>query len=369
VHRASSIFYPMYTCPAALTMQPNPTSKNGARKMTEPQAPAHVGILQMMGGLYVTGAISALAELGVPDLLENGPKSAEELAAEIGAKADPLYRLMRATSSVGVLAEGADGKFSQTPMSAVLCTNASPSLRGYARMSGRDWHLRGWAHLTHCIKTGGEAMSAIYGTPVFQYLKNNREEAEGFDEAMTGLSAIDGPAVADAYDFSDAHSIVDIAGGHGLLLATILERNPHMTGTLYDADYVVEGAKERALKSLAGRCTFASGDMFASVPTGTDVYIMKHIIHDWPDEACLKILKACRAGVNPGGKLLVVDCVVPTGNEFSPIKFFDLQMMIFPSGQERTEAEFRELLAAGGWRVSRVIPTAAMDSIVEALPG
>jgi hypothetical protein len=322
----------------------------------------------MMGGLYVAGAIAALAELGVPDLLESGPKSAPELAAEIGAQADPLYRLMRATSSVGVLAEAADGKFSQTPMSAVLCKNGHPSLRGYARMSGRDWHLRGWAHLAHCVRTGGQATDAIYGMPIFEFLKQNRAEAEGFDEAMTGLSQIDGPAVAEAYNFAGIHSIVDVAGGHGSLLATILERNPQTKGTLYDADYVVEGAKGRSLKAFADRCTFASGDMFASVPTATDCYIMKHIIHDWPDEACLRILKACRAGLNPGGKLLVVDCVVPTGNDFSPIKFFDLQMMIFPSGRERTEVEFRNLLAAGGWKLNRIIPTAAMDSIIEALP-
>ena len=344
------------------------SEKNGGIRMAEAQAPPHVGILQMMGGLYVAGAVSALAELGVPDLLENGPKSAEELAKEIGAKADPLYRLMRATSSVGVLAEGPDGKFSQTPMSAVLCKNAIPSLRGYARMSGRDWHLRGWSHLAHCVKTGGQATDAIYGMPVFEFLKQNREEAERFDEAMTGLSQVDGPAVAEAYNFDGIRTIVDVGGGHGSLLATILGRNPTMQGTLYDVAYVVEGAKDRALKNMKDRCTFASGDMFASVPTGTDCYIMKHIIHDWPDEACLKILRACRAGLNHGGKLLVVDCVVPPGNDFSPIKFFDLQMMIFPSGRERTETEFRNLLAAGGWKLNRIIPTAAMDSIVEAQP-
>jgi hypothetical protein len=336
--------------------------------MTESQAPPHAAILQMLGGLYVAGAIHALAELGVPDLLENGPKSAKELAAEIGAKADPLYRLMRATSSVGLLAEGADGKFSQTPMSAVLCKNARPSLRGYARMGGRDWHHRGWAHLAHCVRTGGQALDEIYGKPIFEYLQQNREEAEVFDESMTGLSSVDGPAVADAYDFEGIRSIVDVGGGHGLLLATILERNPEMKGTLYDVAYVVEGAKDRALKSMNDRCTFASGDMFASVPTGTDAYIMKHIIHDWPDGLCLKILKACRAGLNPGGKLLVVDCVVPPANDFSPIKFFDLQMLIFPGGRERTEPEFRDLLATGGWKLNRIIPTAAMDSIVEALP-
>jgi hypothetical protein len=336
--------------------------------MTEAQAPPHEGILQLLSGIFIAGAVAALAELGVPDLLEGGPKSAKELASETGAQADPLYRLMRATSSVGVLTEGADGKFSQTPMSAVLRKNARPSLGGYARMTGRDWHHRGWAHLADCVRTGGQALDAIYGMHIFEYLQQNRAEAEIFDDSMTGLSSIDGPAVADAYNFEGIHSIVDVAGGHGSLLATILERNPRMKGTLYDVAYVVEGAKDRALSSFRDRCEFASGDMFASVPTGTDAYIMKHIIHDWPDELCVKILRACRAGVNPGGRLLVVDCVIPPGNDFSPAKFLDLQMLIFPSGRERTEAEFRDVLAAGGWKLNRIVPTTAMDSVIEALP-
>jgi len=336
--------------------------------MTEVQAPPHEAVLDLLGGAYIAGAVAALAELGIPDLLEGGPKSAKELAAEIGAKADPLYRLMRATTSVGVLTEGPDGKFSQTPMSAVLCQTAHPSLRGYARMGGRDWHHRGWAQLADCVRTGGQALEAIYGVHIFEYFQQNRAEAEIFDDSMTGLSSIDGPAVADAYNFEGIHSIVDVGGGHGSLLATILERNPQMKGTLYDVAYVVEGARNRALKNFADRCEFASGDMFASAPTGADAYIMKHIIHDWPDELCVKILKVCRAGVNPGGKLLVVDCVVPPGNDFSPIKFLDLQMLIFPSGRERTEAEFRDVLAAGGWKLNRIVPTAAMDSVVEALP-
>jgi hypothetical protein len=119
---------------------------------------------------------------------------------------------------------------------------------------------------------------------------------------------------------------------------------------------------------MMDRCTFASGDMFSSVPAGADAYIMKHIIHDWPEDRCMEILKACCKGVNPGGKLLVVDSVIQPGNDFSPGKFLDLQMMIFPSGSERTEKQFRDLFAASGWRLNRIIPTAAQDSIVEGIP-
>ncbi len=185
---------------------------------------------------------------------------------------------------------------------------------------------------------------------------------------MTAISTIDSPAVAEAYNFEGIRSIVDVGGGHGLLLTTILKRNPHLRGTLYEVPHVVEGAANGPLKSVMDRCTLACGDMFSSVPAGADAYIMKHIIHDWPDDLCVKILKACRKSVNSGGRLLVVDNVIQPGNDFAPGKFLDLQMLIFPSGCERTEKQFRDLFAAAGWQLSRIIRTAAADSIVEGVP-
>jgi hypothetical protein len=337
--------------------------------MAQPQTPpAHVGILQLMNGAYVAGAVSCLAQLGIPDLIEAASKSAEELARQIGANPPALYRLMRATASVGVLSEGPDGRFSQTPMSKVLRRDATPSLWAFAIMGGREWHGRGWSHLEDCVRTGKQAIDQIYGTHIFEFLKQHPEEGQIFNDAMTELSMIDSPAVAEAYNFEGFRSIVDVGGGHGLLLATILEKNRHLSGTLYEVPHVVEGAKNGPLKTVMDRCTLASGDMFASVPAGADAYIMKHIIHDWPDERCIQILKACRKGVNSGGKLLVVDSVIQPGNDFSPSKFLDLQMLIFPSGCERTEKQFRDLFAAAGWQLSRIIPTVASDSIVEAVP-
>jgi O-methyltransferase domain len=330
--------------------------------------PAHVGMFQLLNGVYVTGAISCLARLGVPDLVEHGAKSAEELAAAIGADPRALYRLMRATASVGVLSEGPDGKFSETPLSAVLRSNANPSLRAFASLHSREWHGLGWSELEHCVRTGKQALDKIYGEPIFQFFERHPEEAQLFNQAMSDLSTIHGPAVAEAYSFDGIHSIVDVAGGHGLLLATILRKNPHMKGTLYEIPHVVAGAKDGPLKPMMDRCTLASGDMFSAVPAGADAYIMKYIIHDWPDDVCVKILKACRKGVNPGGKLLVVDHVIQPGNDFAPGKFLDLQMLIFPGGRERTEKQFRDLFTAAGWRLSRVIPTAVPESIVEGVP-
>jgi hypothetical protein len=292
----------------------------------------------------------------------------EELAKEIGADPRALYRLMRATASVGVLSEGPDGKFSQTPMSAVLRSNATPSLRSWTIMAGREWHGRGWSNLEYCVRTGKQALEQIYGADVFDFLKQHPEEGQIFNDAMTELSMIDSPAVCESYNFEGIRSVVDVGGGHGLLLATILKGNPCLRGILYEMPHVIEGAKNGPLKCLLDRCTLASGDMFSSVPDGVDAYIMKHIIHDWPDDGCLQILKACRKGVNSGGRLLVVDSVIQAGNDFSPGKFLDLQMLIFPSGCERTEKQFRDLFAASGWQLNRIIPTAASDSIVEGVP-
>ncbi len=246
--------------------------------------PPHIGMMQLLNGAYVAGAVSCLAQLGIPDLVEAGPRSAEELAAKTGTNPEALYRLMRATASVGVLAEGPDGTFRETPMSAVLRRAANPSLRAFAIMSGREWHARGWSCLEHCVRTGEQALDKIYGVPVFEFLTKHPEEGRIFDDAMTALSMIDSPAVAAAYNFDGVHSIVDVGGGHGLLLATILAKNPQMKGTLYEVPHVVEGCRNGPLKPVMDRCTLASGDMFSSVPAGSDAYIMKHIIHDWPDD-------------------------------------------------------------------------------------
>ncbi len=328
--------------------------------------------MQLLTGGMITGAVSTLARLGVPDHLASGPQSAEELAPKIGAQPVPLYRLMRACAGVGILAEGPDGKFSQTPMSEILRQRSSSyqgvSLRGMAIMQSEEWHMRGWEILEYCVRTAKQAPEKIYGKPAFEALHERPHFAAVFHEAMTDMSMMDSPAVAEVCPLEGVHSITDVAGGHGLLLATILRRHPHLKGTLYEIPEALEGAHTGPLTPVMDRCTLIGGDMFSSIPPGADAYIMKHIIHDWPDELSLKILRGCRAGVNPGGKLLVVDQVIQPGNDFDPGKFLDLEMLIFPGGHERTEQQFRDLFAAAGWRLNRIIPTPAGISIVEGLP-
>jgi len=335
----------------------------------QPQAPPpHAAVLQILMGRRVASIISVVAKLGIADYLEAGPKTAAELAGMVDADAGSLYRLLRAAASVGLTAEGADGKFSQTPMSEVLRSNAKPSLRAFSMMGSMELVARTWDNLEYSVRTGKPAVEKVYGKPVFEYLQEHREDAALFNEAMTAISTIDSAPVAEAYSFEGIHSLIDVAGGHGLLLATILQRNPQIKGTLYELPSVLEGAASGPLAPVMDRCTLLGGDIFTSVPVGYDAYIMKHIIHDWPDDVCVKILQHCRKGVNPGGKLLVADAVIQPGNDPDFGKILDLEMLVLPGGRERTEQQFGELFSAAGWRLSRVIHTRSPVSIVEGVP-
>lgn len=329
--------------------------------------PPFAQVLQLILGKWVSGTVCALAKLGVPDHVDDTPRSAEEIAAAVGAKADLLYRLMRAAAGLGVLSETVDGKFVQTPLSAALRSDSVPCVRNMAMFNSDEWHVRGWGLLDHTVRTGERPVEKIWGVPVFEYLTANQAAGLNFHRGMTDMSTVEGPPVADAYDFTGIETITDVAGGYGLLLALILQKHPGMRGTLYDQAAVIEGASGGPTAPVKDRVTYVAGDMFASVPKGSDAYIMKHIIHDWPDGLCVKLLQHCRAAVNPGGKLLVVEPVVPGPNEFHVGKIMDLEMMLFPSGKERTEVEFRELFAAAGWKFTRVIPTASHVSIVEGI--
>ncbi len=319
-------------------------------------------------GRRVGSVISVFAKLGIADHLEDGPKTAAELAEAISANADTLYRFLRAAASLGLTAEGDGGTFSQTPMSEVLRTNASPSLRGFAIMGGLEVFSRTWDQLEYSVRTGKTAVDKVYGKPVFQYFQEHPEDASVFNEAMTAISTIDSPSVAEAYSFEGIHSLMDVAGGHGLLLATILQRHPQIKGALYEIPSVIAGAHNGPLAPVMDRCTLLTGDMFTSVPAGYDAYIMKHIIHDWPDDICVKILQSCRKGVNAGGKLLVVDSVIKPGNDPDFGKLLDIEMLLLPGGRERTEQQFRDLFAASRWRLNRVISTHSPISIVEGVP-
>jgi len=331
--------------------------------------PPHAVLLQMILGKWVSSAISAAAHFGIADHLESGPKSPKELAALTGTQERPLYRLLRANASVGVFTELEDGRFGQTPLSEPLRTNAKPCVRHMAMMLTDDWHIRCWEQLPWCVETGKPASYKLNGMPMFDWMGQHPEKTGNFNQAMTDLSQGDSAAIVQSYDFSRFEHIVDVAGGHGALLAAILDQVPKLRGTLVEMPHVIEGAKKAGiLDRFVNRCTLEAGSIFESVPAGADAYIMKFIIHDWYDPECVKILSQCRKGIRPGGRLLVVDQVVPARNEPGVAKFMDLEMLVLPGGMERTEKEFHELFMASGFRLERIIPTPALQSIIEGVP-
>ena len=331
-----------------------------------PAPPPDAQLAQLIFGKCVTMALAVAAKLRAADKLAAGPKSVADLAGETNTHAPSLYRVMRALASVGVFAEQPDGRFAQTPMSEFLRTGVHGSMRGMADFLGAEWCWRPMGQLMHSVRTGQTAFDHVYGEGCFDYLAKHPDESAAFNEGMTGFSTAIGAAVADAYDFSSIGTIVDVGGGHGVLLATVLKKYPELKGVVFDAPHVVEGATEPIRAAgLSDRYRTAGGDFFKAVPAGGDAYLMKHIIHDWPDDKATTILKNCRAAANPGAKLLLVEAVIRPGNEPDFGKILDLEMLTGPSGRERTEAEYAALLAGAGWKLARVVPTKSPVQVVE----
>jgi hypothetical protein len=330
-------------------------------------APPAVVLTQMLSAPLVTQALRVVAELGVADLLTKGARSVDELAAETGTHAPSLYRFMRALASCGVFAETGEARvFELTPMAELLRSDVEGSLRDLAIFMGADWHWQVWGDAVYSAQTGKVAWEHVHGTEVFPYFAEHAGAARVFDNAMTSLSKMVAKAVVAAYDFSSIGKLADIAGGHGSLLAAILRANPHMRGLLFDVPQVIAGAREcLEAEGVSQRSELASGDFFESVPAGADAYLMKHIIHDWDDARALSILKNCYRAMPETGKLLLVEMVVPKGNEPHFGKIQDLEMLLSPGGLERTEAEFRALFDAAGFELTRIIPTASPMSVIE----
>jgi hypothetical protein len=329
------------------------------------ELPANVVMMQMLTAKWVSASISVVAELGIADLLAKGDKTADELADTVSAHGPSLYRVLRALASVGVFAETEGRRFTLTPLAECLRSDVPNSTREFARFIAIPAASRSWDNLMHSVKTGETGLRKAFAEKnAFDYLRAHPEEAAIFDGAMTDNSRRTAPAVAEAYDFGRFQQLVDVAGGHGLLLTTILQRFPNLKGVLFDLPEVIAGAKN----TLADRVKMIGGSFFEAVPAGADAYILKHIIHDWDDERALAILQNIRKAIQPSGRLLIVEVVIAPGNEPSFGKLLDLEMLVIPGGRERTSAEFRDLLAGAGFRLAEIHETAAHTSIIEGVP-
>ncbi len=313
-------------------------------------------------------ALSTVAELGVADHISQGsPRSVGYLARATGAHERSLYRMLRFLASHGLFQETGNGEFDHTPLSAALRSDAEGSYRAAAQLFHHVFAA--WDGLDHAVRTGEPGFTKVYGKHVFEYAGEHPEVAALFDAGMTCIHGYETPAMLEAYDFSGVRVLADIGGGNGSLIAAVLKRYPAMHGILFDLGHVVGRARENVKASgLADRCQVIEGSFFESIPTGADAYLFRHIIHDWTDEQSVGILSRCRKAVPANGRLLLVECVVPTGNTASISKDFDMTMMTFPGGIERTEAEFRALFEKSGFELTSVTPTTTMVSIIEGKP-
>jgi hypothetical protein len=331
-------------------------------------SPPPATLLQMMTGYWVSQALHVAAKLGIADLLADGPVDCEDLALATNTHAPSLRRVLRALASVSVFTEVSPGSFALTPLAELLRTETPGSMRALAIMYAEEQY-RAWGELHHSVRTGETAFEQQFGMGYFEYLAQHPESDRLFNEAMTGWTHQLVGAVVDTYDFSAFKTVVDVGGGYGALLAAILQNNSGMRGILFDLPHVVASAEEQlAATEVADRCTFVGGDFFAEVPAGGDAYVLSQILHDWDDERCVAILGNCRQVIPDHGKLLVVELVLPPGDEPFLGKWLDLHMLVLLGGRERTAAEYNTLFRAAGFELARVVPTPPGPSVVEAVP-
>ncbi|WP_026735474.1 methyltransferase [Fischerella sp. PCC 9605] len=344
--------------------------------MTKPEIPQNSNdmppsmvILQLITSYRISQSIYVVAKLGIADLLKDSPKSTQELALATGTHAPSLYRVLRALASVGMFAEDSQGRFGLTPLAVCLQSDIDDSMRASAIVRGEDFYRKPWGHLLHSVKTGETAFRHVYNLEFFDYLAQNPDAAEMFDGAMTNYSTTVVDAVIAAYDFSSIGKLVDVGGGQGSLLAGILKAYPTMQGVLFEQASAIEHAKPLLeAQGVIERCQLVAGNFFASLPTTGDAYIMKNIIHDWDDERAVAILKNCYRAMPENGKLLLVEGVIFPGNEPSFSKLLDLEMLVLTGGRERTQAQHRDLLQSAGFHLTKIVPTASWQSIIEAVP-
>jgi hypothetical protein len=322
-------------------------------------------LMMLASGAWVSQMIHVAAELAVADQLTAGERSAEELAVACGADADSLFRLLRGLASLGIFRETEPRRFGLTPLADLLRSDHPQSLRQFARLLGAE-HYLSWDDLLHSVRTGENAFRHRYGMGIFEWYQRNPERGAIFDAAMGDNSRSQIGALLAAYDFSPIEHLVDVGGGRGLLLQTVLAAHSHLRGTVFDQPQVVAGAA--VPPELAGRLTLQGGDFFAEAPAGADAYLLKHILHDWGDQACLTILSRIREAMAPGARVLVVEQVIPPGNAPFPGKLLDLNMLVLTEGgRERTAEDYAALLERSGMQLQRIVPTPSPVSVVEAV--
>ncbi|MBV9216591.1 MAG: methyltransferase [Acidobacteria bacterium] len=331
--------------------------------------PPEAQMLQIATGFFPAQAIFVVTKLRIPELLADGPKTSADLATATDTDERSLYRVLRAIASIGVFEELPDRSFANTPVSETLCADHPNSARDMVLWMLEEPHWRVYGELLYSVQTGKTAWDKVYGEPVFASLFGSQKElGTVFNKAMASFSRQTIPAILAAYDFSGANTIADIAGGYGHLLGAVLKEYSDKRGVLFEVAPVLEGAPAMLdTYGVRDRVELVEGDFTEAIPVKADIYMLKHIIHDWYDDKCQTILSNIRNEMPGGAKVLIIDAIIPPPGEPHFSKFLDLEMLMLPGGMERTAAEFESLLDASGFKMTQIIPTPSPISIVEAV--
>ncbi|MSO97322.1 MAG: SAM-dependent methyltransferase [Rhodospirillaceae bacterium] len=325
--------------------------------------PPRQQLLRITGHVMLARCLGIAAELGIADLIDPTPLSAPDLAIRTSSHGPSLYRLLRYLAANGIFSEDADGRFRNTETSQLLRSGVAGSMRDSVRQSWQDVTWDTFRNLPHTIKTGEPAFTKAFGADFFDYLAAHPDVGARFDAAMAMQSAPENDSVAAAYPFGDAKTVVDIGGGRGGFMATLLKANSNVCGMLFDQAHVLAQPNHVRDAGLASRCEMVVGNFFERIPSGGDVYVLKRILHDWDDDTAVRILKNCAAAMNSSAKLIAVDAVIKPGNDPDANKALDVGIMALLSGRERTADEFDKIYRAAGLRLTRIIATAAPSTM------
>ncbi len=319
-----------------------------------------------ISGFIVSQAIYAIGQLGVADLLADGPLTVEELAAATSVDADALQRFLRALAAEDMFVEEPAGTFALTRLGGLMRSDAPGSLRHFSALMAEEAYVA-WSEALHSLRTGKPAFEEVYGKPHFEWLADHPEASEKFNRAQAGLVTLRLLPLLER-PWEDIGTVVDVGGGNGVLLTELLGRNEHLEGIVFDLPHVVAEAEQTLAEGgVADRATCVGGDFFDRIPAGRDVYVLAQILHDWSDDEAVAILKRCRDAIPDGGRLLIVEHVVPAGNAPHPAKLLDLHMLVLLGGRERTENQWAELLTSGGFELVAVTQ-GPRSALLEARP-
>jgi O-methyltransferase domain len=351
--------------------RPGPAPAARAREIvnaTSNQTPPHLPVLDVVLNTFMAQALRVVVQREIPDLLAEQPRTVPELAARTGADVRPLIQVMRALTGFGAFAADGQGRLRLTELGQTLCAGHPSATRDMVLVMTGPTVWRALTRINETVATGRTGIELEFSRSFFDVLRDDPEQGAQFNRMMKSFHGAEPAAVAAAYDFAAITHLVDVGGGIGTMIHTLLSAYPHLKGTVFDQPPVIEQARRQpADPTVQTRCTFAAGNFFESVPSGADAYLLSHIIHDWDSGDCARILATCRAAMTPASRLLIVEMVLPDGDEPHPGKMLDLVMMSVPGGQERTGGQYHALLASAGLRVTSITPTSTPVSVVEAV--